>query len=289
MYAICSVPNQKQISGDQLHALFESKLSKSRVNEGDWVDLPDDPAHRSSGSPPASSSPPSSPLRSSTPSRTLTLRKRRVAVTVNVSPRKTTQTKRPKKVQPAQSVTIPEAQPNSIDHRVIDTLAEGTLYALRYTKDVLHTAISLLKRPLSILLCLWMLAMIFARLQNTLRTSFAPLCYIPGMASLRLCAFESPQQANSRTPLWADYPSLVKVQSAPFEQLLGESVSGSELALEIKKAQLATRDLVPLLKGSDFKRRDALGDILSEFLQDASKAGRGLQRFNAKLNGAVDK
>jgi hypothetical protein len=288
--AMCSLLNQKQFPGDQLHAQFESKEWKPAVSEGDWVDLPDDPVQRSSASPPASYSPPASPplSSSSTPSRVLAPRKRRVGATVNVSSRKTTQTKRPKKAQPAQPVTTSGAQSNIIDERVVGALVEGFSYALRYTKDVFHTAVFLLKRPLSFLLFLWMFAMVFSRLQHFFRISFAPLCYLPGISSLRLCAFE-PQQANNRTPLWADYPSLVKVQSASFEQLLGESVSGSELALEIKKAQLATRDLVTRLRVSNFERKEALSGILSEFLQDAAKASRGLQAFNAKLNHAVDR
>jgi hypothetical protein len=78
------------------------------------------------------------------------------------------------------------------------------------------------------------------------------------------------------------------VQSATFEQLLDESSSGSVLALKIKKAEMATTDLVTLVRVSDLRSRDMLGDALRQFVDDARLAGRALNKLNSKVAGAVD-
>jgi hypothetical protein len=79
------------------------------------------------------------------------------------------------------------------------------------------------------------------------------------------------------------------VQSATFEHLLDESVGGSGLSLEIKKAQLATADLATLVRISDLKSREMLADTLVEFMNDAKSTGSGLQRLSSKVGGAVDR
>jgi hypothetical protein len=79
------------------------------------------------------------------------------------------------------------------------------------------------------------------------------------------------------------------VQSATFEQLLGQATGGLGLSLEIKKAEMATADLVTLVRASDLRSREVLANTLSTFVQDARNTGRGLQRLNAKIGGAVDK
>jgi len=131
---------------------------------------------------------------------------------------------------------------------------------------------------------------LITKLNHTFRVALGPLCDLPGISSSAFCTpypMGSPDSKN-RTPKWADYPALVQVQSATFEQLLDESVGGSTLALEIKKAEMATSDLITLVRVSGLKTRDTLADTLSVFVDDAKKAGRGLQRLNAKVGSAVD-
>jgi hypothetical protein len=82
---------------------------------------------------------------------------------------------------------------------------------------------------------------------------------------------------------------MIDVQSAMFEQLLDEAVGGSSLALEIKKAEMATTDLIALVRVSKLSSRDVLAESLAEFVEDAKTTGRGLQKLNAKVRGAVDR
>ena len=166
-----------------------------------------------------------------------------------------------------------------------DAVSSGAVHTLRYGLDVFKISVSLLRRPLSFLLFLWLLAFIIARINQTLRVAFAPLCIIPGLS--RFCQFDYSPHDHS-PPQWADYPRLIDVQSATFEQLLDESVGGSGLALEIKKAEMATVDLGTLVRVSNLKSRDMIAESLTEFVEDAKKTGRGLQKLSSKVGGAVD-
>jgi hypothetical protein len=103
-----------------------------------------------------------------------------------------------------------------------------------------------------------------------------------------MCKSDPPHHIEGPPPKWADYPKLVDVQSATFEQLLDESVGGSGLALEIKKAEMATTDLSTLVRVSNLKSRDLIAESLTEFVEDAKKTGRGLQKLSSKVGGAVD-
>ncbi|KAG6862464.1 hypothetical protein C0995_000010 [Termitomyces sp. Mi166 len=172
---------------------------------------------------------------------------------------------------------------------VIDGAVQGASFTFRYFFDVFLTAIRLLRRPLGLILFLWLLAFLLGRISHTLRVTFAPLCLLPGLYGSRFC--EAPPLVPGVTgpPRWADYPKLVDAQSMTLEHLLDDSVGGSGLSLEIKKAEMATSDLVTLVRVSHLKARDTLGDLLSEFVDDAKKTGRGLQRLSSKIGGAVDR
>ncbi|KAG5647326.1 hypothetical protein DXG03_000394, partial [Asterophora parasitica] len=172
--------------------------------------------------------------------------------------------------------------------QLLDGAAQGASFTLRYVFDVFSTAIRLLRRPLGLLAFLWLLALIIGRISPVVRNAFGPLCYLPGLYGSRFC--DAPRVAEGvQQPRWADYPKLIDVQSTTFEHLLDESVGGSGLSLEIKKAELATTDLVTLVRISDLKARDTLSDTLGEFVEDAKKTGRDLQKLSSKIGGAVDK
>ena len=169
----------------------------------------------------------------------------------------------------------------------MEWILPSVVFMTKYTKDVVHRAILLLKGPFIILVFFWMLSMIVMRVYTLIYTVFAPLCVIPGISSLAMCNYDVSFRGNN-TPQWADYPKLVDVQSATFEQLLDQSVGGSGLALEIKKAEMATTDLVTLVRVSDLKSREMLANSLVDFVSHAKKTGRGLQKLSSKVSGAVD-
>ncbi|KAF8058554.1 hypothetical protein FPV67DRAFT_1428064 [Lyophyllum atratum] len=162
------------------------------------------------------------------------------------------------------------------------------LFLLKYFFGIFRTVIRHLHRPLAIVLSLWLLLVITTHTLSALFNAFAPLCYLPGLYGSKFCEVMTPTPESPRSLRWADYPSLVEVQTAMFEHLLEESAGGSALSLEIQKAELATTDLVTLVRISDLKSRDTLSNILHEFAQDAKTTGRDLQKLSSKIGGTVD-
>ena len=85
-----------------------------------------------------------------------------------------------------------------------------------------------------------------------------------------------------------DFPALEKIQSVSLGDLMTSSIEGSHLSLDIKLAQMATSDLIALVKISKLTTRNAIADALETFVEDAKATSRSLQKLNAKVNGAVD-
>lgn len=222
-------------------------------------------------------------LRSSTPSRQVrsgTPRKRRAKPGNS-----------PRKQQFVSTVSKPSADEGSaaVREQIAKGAIEGALFTGRYALDVVATALFLLRKPLSVLLGLFLLSLITVQVWTTVRGAFAPLCLIPGISRATICQRDSIAKSSQQVPRWADYSTLVDVQSRTFGQLLEESLGGSTLSLEIKKAEMATTDLVTLVRVSKLKSKDMLAESLVEFVDDAKKTGRGLQKLTSKIGGAVDK
>ncbi|KAF9466636.1 hypothetical protein BDZ94DRAFT_1295755 [Collybia nuda] len=173
---------------------------------------------------------------------------------------------------------------------ILDGAVNGTSFVARYLFDIISTAVGLLRRPLYLIVFIWMLATIISLISQTVRQAFAPLCYLPGLYSSSLCRpLDAFKKGQGGLPRWADYPKLIDVQTTTFEHLLDESVGNSGLSLEIKRAEMATTDLVTLVRVSDLHSRDTLGDALVEFIGDTKTTGRNLQKLTSRIGGAVDK
>ncbi|KAJ3764911.1 hypothetical protein FB446DRAFT_655999 [Lentinula raphanica] len=130
-------------------------------------------------------------------------------------------------------------------------------------------------------------SLVILPLLSTIDSVLRPFCLIPGIANISLCS-ELLSFDHKNHPLWADFPRLMNAQSSTFEQLLDNSVGGSTISLDIKKAEMAMSDLVVLVKYSELSSKDVLGDALSTFAHDARRTGRGLQTLGSKIGGAVD-
>lgn len=187
---------------------------------------------------------------------------------------------------------VPAQQPPEIWPVVLNGVWEGTKFAAEYTKHLVMNALHYLRFPLSIFLSLFLLSLLAGYVTQSLYKAFSPVCIIPGFSSLPVCRTwtKAPTDpSGGMTPKWADYSTLMNVQSKSFEQLLEDSAGGSGLSLEIKKAEMATSDLLARVHISDLKARDSITSSLSEFVDDAKKTARGLQKLTSKVGGAVDK
>ncbi|KAI0359705.1 hypothetical protein OH77DRAFT_1471382 [Trametes cingulata] len=260
------------------------------VEDEEWEDVPESNLARDGS---VVSTQRASSIASSIPDtpRAASRRRRHTKTVYSASPQPlAVQTRRLTQKQVAQK---PKRQPRPVIDReqVQDALKQGIAETVRYFGGIATHSLSLLRWPFGILLATWLLGVLLTRLSHQFRVVLGPLCILPSISSSALCRPPQVDFAPDGTPVpqWADYPKLVEIQTTNFEQLLDGSVGGSGLSLEIKKAEMASRDLITLVKVSELKSKDLLADSLFEFVEDAKKTGKGLQKLTSKVNGAVDK
>jgi len=164
---------------------------------------------------------------------------------------------------------------------LVDGALQGVSFSSRYIFDVCRTALALLRKPLGFLLFLSVLALILSSISHVLRDAFAPICWVPFISSTFMCQPTAP-------PPTINYPVLMEAETRTFEQLLDEASGGSVLSLEVKKAEMATSDLVTLVHLSSLTSKETLARMLLDFVEDAKKTGRRLQKLHAKVSGSVD-
>ncbi|PIL23152.1 transporter [Ganoderma sinense ZZ0214-1] len=171
----------------------------------------------------------------------------------------------------------------------------GTLF--RSVMDALRVVIVLLKVPFIVFLFAYLSLLLLGRVVDTASERLAPVCNIfPNLPICRVTAAADNLSATlgnvGRKPVnymhRVDFPGLMDLQSRTLDQLLAQSTSGSQLALSIKQAELAVKDLGIVVKASNLTSKDVLAQALEEFAQEAKLAGRDLQRLSAKLYGTVD-
>ncbi|RXW16329.1 hypothetical protein EST38_g9523 [Candolleomyces aberdarensis] len=170
------------------------------------------------------------------------------------------------------------------------------VWLFEYTMSIVRPAVRYLRYPLIAIFFLFLLASLINGISSTLSAAFSPMCYVPIVNRMSICTWvtrmASQSQGGAGKVRWADFPGLVGVQTRTFEQLVDDSLasgsSGSGLALNIRKAEMATADLIALVRLSDLYSRNSLVETLSEFIQDAKTTEQNLHRLDAKVNGAVD-
>lgn len=205
-------------------------------------------------------------------------------------PRSLRERKPPSRMKPRPK-PIPRTKPRWNEAMFTASLFTALLFTLNYVFEVLRFALVILHKPLSLILVGYLLAVMASNLQATVGTTFssalAPLCVLPGVSRVAFC--HAPvRKSAAEPPQRADYPRLEEIQSATFERLLDDSVGGAGLALEIKKAEMATNDLATLVRNSQLTSRERMAETLRAFVDDAKRTGRGLQKFSAKVAAAVD-
>ncbi|OBZ77448.1 hypothetical protein A0H81_02512 [Grifola frondosa] len=104
------------------------------------------------------------------------------------------------------------------------------------------------------------------------------LCILPGISRSSICHI-APQRA--------DYLKLMNVQSEMFQPLLDGATDSSAMSLEIRKMEMAGSNLVTLIRASNL-RSEELVNTLVDFVEEAKKTGKGLQKLASKISGTVD-
>lgn len=175
----------------------------------------------------------------------------------------------------------------------MQAVVSGASFSAKYVADVMSTAFWLLKKPLGFLAFIAVLGLLSGYVFDRFRFVLSPLCIVPGISSSALCVRHTPAsfppgKNNEKKPKAARFDRLVELQDS-FGGIMNANVGTSGIGLRLKQSEIATRDLVTLVRHSELKSRDILSDALTMFIDDAKVTGEGLHKLSAKINGAVDR
>ncbi|KAF0442228.1 vacuolar transporter chaperone protein [Gigaspora margarita] len=163
-----------------------------------------------------------------------------------------------------------------------ETTSQNVVGPINFVIDVIVGALNLLKPIFSIVLALYLgwysISFISSTFQNDLALA---VCRLPLSSFIPLC----------QTPI-PDFSRLVNRQVETYEQIMDYQLShtgaSSSLALDIKKAELATADLRTLIKYSSLSTSKELVDRLTEFVDKAKSVGRDLQILQSRTRTSLD-
>ncbi|KAH9923337.1 uncharacterized protein B0H18DRAFT_864068, partial [Fomitopsis serialis] len=173
--------------------------------------------------------------------------------------------------------------------QIRQALFSGASVIVSYMVDVLRIAFRWLKRPLGVLTFVVLLVMISCHVAGKLSDMLSPVCLLPGISSSMVCARYAPNILGvGKTSRLAGVGKVVELHSH-FEAIMDANRYTNGISLKLKQSEVATRDLVTLVRASDLRSRDILAEALMELVKDAKKAGEGLYRLSAKIDGAVDR
>lgn len=89
-------------------------------------------------------------------------------------------------------------------------------------------------------------------------------------------------------PSVPDFTHFVKLQESLYDGMLASSNADSISALELKKVELATRDLQAMVKYSNLLSHDLLEAKLGDYISRSRKFGRDIQSLQAQTKGVID-
>ncbi|PBK88082.1 hypothetical protein ARMGADRAFT_937842 [Armillaria gallica] len=166
-------------------------------------------------------------------------------------------------------------------------MLKGISFAFRYTLGVVrHHTIRFLRRTLSFLALLWALAFLFGKTSETLQVVVQPLCFISGISHSSLCISHPPP---TRVPKYADFPALVEIQSATFEQLLDDFVHVSVLSLNVQKAEMGTSELNEMIRRVEYQNDEHFTASLSDYIGTVKETVLEMQIFGLYVQDTVDR
>lgn len=154
---------------------------------------------------------------------------------------------------------------------------------------ILAMAFRFAQKPLAVALALYLVvgALILASnwLTRSVYVALSPVCNIPGLTQVLDLPFCTTAPDGTARPL--EFDSVISVEAA-FEQVYEKSASGVSLPIEMKRSEIAVRDLRTMVKFSNLQGKEDLLGQFTEFINAAGKASDDLQAFNVHVGAAVD-
>ncbi|KAJ3471485.1 hypothetical protein MRS44_001584 [Fusarium solani] len=183
--------------------------------------------------------------------------------------------------------------PPTIGSQVAGSIPPALYNVLCWFTGIFALAFRYAQRPLALLLAIYLCfgGLIIAQNMATrsIAASLSPLCRIPGLSmfGLPFCpsldTIVTPEAGASHV----EFDQLMDVQSK-FEQVLEKSADGVSLPFEMKRSEMAIRDLRTLIRHSDVSRREELVLEFDGYIDTARQSATDLQKFNTHVGSSVD-
>lgn len=183
--------------------------------------------------------------------------------------------------------------PPTIGGQMAGYILPSLFNVLGWFTGILALAFRYAQRPLAILLAIYLCfgGLIIAQNMATrsIAASLSPLCRIPGLSMLGLpfCPSVDTIVTPEAGAAHVEFDELMDVQSK-FEQVLEKSADGVSLPFEMKRSEMAIRDLRTLIRHSDIQRRQELVLEFDGYIDIARQSATDLQRFNTHVGSSVD-
>lgn len=204
--------------------------------------------------------------------------------------------------KPSQADTVPHPSPRQRPRAPPKSTEEDTISyfnllltraiwpLLKFVLSILGIAFSVAKPILTYGLAIWLLVGGFIFLKNFLNMSIykamTPICRIPGSSLLNLSFCEDFVVEFPKTP--AEFDKLVASQ-ASFEEVFKASIWEGNLPADMKRSEMAVRDLRSIVWGSTLPSRNELVFEFTNFIKTARQASNDLSRYNSRIGRGVDK
>jgi len=156
-------------------------------------------------------------------------------------------------------------------------------YLLEIVVDVLAFVKPLLGFIMFILLLVGALHLASAYARNAFHAVMLPICNVPG--SSYIIPFCKSPPPSGRQP---DFEELVNVQSK-FEEALTANKDSYILPTNMKKSEIAIRDLRTKVKYSHLPSRVELDVEFTYFIESANEAADQLTKYNSKIGYVMDR
>ncbi len=166
-------------------------------------------------------------------------------------------------------------------------------YCVDWCLDVFGGALKYLRKPLSVVIALYLFAGLMVMVRNILTRSIysalSPVCRVPGISllGLPLCRTPLPQGYQDTPNVPVEFDQLMGVQGQ-FEEVLEASAAGISLPLDMKRGETSIRDLRQIVRFSHLNSKQEMILELDGFIETARIASYDLQKFNSHVGRGVD-
>ncbi|EJT73950.1 hypothetical protein GGTG_07803 [Gaeumannomyces tritici R3-111a-1] len=189
----------------------------------------------------------------------------------------------------------PESEEADLGGRLANSVPAAVLDVFGWTFGVVGQAFRYLQKPLAVVLAIYLFfgGLIIAQNMATksLMTSLSPICRIPGMSWLDLpfCPNIVPRGAGKGGSggFPVEFEGLMNIQDR-FEEVLEKSVQGADLPMEMRRTEMAVRDLRTMVRYSHLQSKDELLLEFDGFIKAAGATCSDLTRFNTRVGSAID-